>query len=82
MNPMLLLDPDQMSKLESVLQSDEARNFLGEVGNLKYYCFLINELYAKINKLITLLNLLKKPFVLNFLALGPTELETIRSDKL
>jgi hypothetical protein len=35
MNPMLLLDPDQMSKLESVLQSDEARNFLGEVGNLK-----------------------------------------------
>ncbi len=47
MNPMLLLDPDQMSKLESVLQSDEARNFLGEVGNLKY-CFLINELYAKI----------------------------------
>ncbi len=47
MNPMLLLDPDQMSKLESVLQSDEARNFLGEVGRL-----------------------------------GPTELETIRSDKL
>jgi hypothetical protein len=31
MNPMLLLDPDQMSRLESVLQSDEARNFLGEV---------------------------------------------------
>lgn len=32
MNPMLLLDPDQMSRLESVLQSDEARNFLEDVS--------------------------------------------------
>lgn len=30
LNPMLLLDSDQMSRLESVLQSDEAKNFLGE----------------------------------------------------
>jgi len=29
-SPMLLLDQDQMMKLESVLQSDEARNILGD----------------------------------------------------
>ena len=31
MNPMLMLDQEQMLKLESVLQSDEAKTFLGEV---------------------------------------------------
>ena len=30
-NPMLMLDHDQMQKLESVLQSEEAKSFLGEV---------------------------------------------------
>ncbi len=32
MNPMCMLDQDQMNKLESVLQSDEAKNFLEEVN--------------------------------------------------
>jgi len=32
-NAMLLLDQDQMRKLESVLESDEAKNILGEAGS-------------------------------------------------
>merc|ERR1719402_957627 len=31
---MLLLDQDQMMKLESVLQSDEAKNILGDINEV------------------------------------------------